>query len=75
MVTKSGVKALDFGLAKPLSDETRRATDAILGTPAYMAPEQLVGQEADTRTDIYAFGLMLYEMATGKPPRPWGVSA
>ena len=66
MVTKSGVKVLDFGLAKTLSDETRSVTNAILGTPAYMAPEQLAGQEADTRTDIYAFGLVLYEMATGK---------
>ena len=66
MVTKSGVKVLDFGLAKTLSDETRTVTNAIVGTPAYMAPEQLAGHEADTRTDIYAFGLMLYEMATGK---------
>jgi len=66
MVTKSGVKVLDFGLAKQLRDETQTATNAIVGTPAYMAPEQLAGQEADTRADIYAFGLVLYEMATGK---------
>ncbi len=65
MITRSGVKVLDFGLAKELGAETRTATNAILGTPAYMAPEQLAGEEADTRTDIYAFGLLLYEMATG----------
>jgi len=66
MITRAGVKVLDFGLAKELRDETMIATNAILGTPAYMAPEQFVGEEADTRTDIYAFGLVLYEMATGK---------
>jgi len=66
MITRSGVKVLDFGLAKELRDETQTATNAILGTPAYMAPEQLAGEETDTRIDIYAFGLLLYEMATGK---------
>jgi len=54
MITRSGVKVLDFGLAKELRDETQTATNAILGTPAYMAPEQLAGEETDTRTDIYA---------------------
>jgi len=67
MITKSGVKVLDFGLAK-LSEpgSTHTQTGAVMGTPAYMAPEQLAGKEADARTDIYALGLLLCEMATGK---------
>ncbi|HEV2199809.1 MAG TPA: protein kinase [Bryobacteraceae bacterium] len=66
MLTKSGVKVLDFGLAKSLRDETLTATDAVMGTPAYMAPEQREGKECDARSDIYALGLVLHEMATGK---------
>jgi hypothetical protein len=81
MLTKSGVKLMDFGLAK-LKSETLPVADAltemtsdkkltaegtILGTVQYMAPEQLEGREADARTDIFAFGEVLYEMATGRP--------
>jgi serine/threonine protein kinase len=67
MIASSGVKVLDFGLAKShLEDETLTATNAILGTPAYMAPEQWEGRKSDTRTDIYALGLVLYEMSAGK---------
>jgi eukaryotic-like serine/threonine-protein kinase len=80
MLTKPGVKLLDFGLAKVLDPEgpvesltsapttakdvTREGT--ILGTLSYMAPEQLEGKKADPRTDIFAFGATLYEMATGR---------
>ncbi|HYR46095.1 MAG TPA: serine/threonine-protein kinase, partial [Thermoanaerobaculia bacterium] len=85
MLTKSGVKLLDFGLAKVLlsspggkgaregltslptmasSPLTQEGT--ILGTFQYMAPEQLEGKEADVRSDIFAFGAVLYEMATGR---------
>ncbi len=82
MLTKSGVKLLDFGLAKaigpslqtsgltalptvaPAQNLTQEGT--ILGTFQYMAPEQLEGKEADARTDIFAFGAVLYEMATGR---------
>jgi eukaryotic-like serine/threonine-protein kinase len=64
MIAKNGIKMLDFGLAKSASDET--ATLAIMGTPAYMAPEQMEGKSCDARTDIYALGLILSEMATGK---------
>src|SRR6202162_3453989 len=66
MITKSGVKVLDFGLAKSPRDETLTASRVVMGTPAYMAPEQLEGKECDARSDIYALGLVLYEMAVGK---------
>jgi Tol biopolymer transport system component/predicted Ser/Thr protein kinase len=66
MITKSGVKVLDFGLAKCPQDENITGSQVVLGTPAYMAPEQREGQGCDTRTDIYALGLILHEMATGK---------
>jgi len=65
MVTKQGVKVLDFGLARAEGDETLTVSRAIMGTPAYMAPEQLQGNECDARTDIYALGLVLREMTTG----------
>jgi serine/threonine-protein kinase len=65
MVAKSGVKVLDFGLAKSTDgDETLTRTDAIMGTPAYMSPEQREGRACDARSDIYSFGLILLEMAT-----------
>ncbi|HET9793259.1 MAG TPA: serine/threonine-protein kinase, partial [Thermoanaerobaculia bacterium] len=81
MITRSGVKLLDFGLAKTIGTRTDEAdvtslpTEAdrpltergtILGTFQYMAPEQLEGKPADARTDIFALGCVLYEMATGK---------
>ena len=81
MLTKSGTKLLDFGLAKlkqeaapaevPLSDlptanDPLTAQGSIVGTLQYMAPEQLEGKEVDARTDIFAFGVVVYEMATGK---------
>ena len=66
MITKSGVKVLDFGLAKSPADETLTASRVVMGTPAYMAPEQMEGKECDARSDIYALGLVLYEMAAGK---------
>jgi tetratricopeptide (TPR) repeat protein len=66
MIARSGVKVLDFGLAKLSGlDETVTASHVVVGTPAYMAPEQRDGRPADARTDIYSFGCVLYEMLTG----------
>jgi eukaryotic-like serine/threonine-protein kinase len=81
MLTKAGTKLLDFGLAKlkqevapanvslsdlPTASEPLTAQGTILGTMQYMAPEQVEGKEVDARTDIFAFGAVVYEMATGK---------
>jgi Tol biopolymer transport system component len=79
MLTKSGVKLLDFGLAKAMTTPAEKSSltslptqqgltqeGTILGTFQYMAPEQLEGKDADARTDIFAFGAVLYEMATGR---------
>ncbi len=65
IIAKSGVKVLDFGLAKSATEETATASRMLMGTPAYMAPEQREGESADARTDIYSFGCVLYEMLTG----------
>lgn len=79
MLTKSGAKLMDFGLAKqtvPLAATIPEMTmeqskltkeGTIVGTFQYMAPEQLEGKETDARTDLFALGEVIYEMATGKP--------
>jgi Tol biopolymer transport system component/tRNA A-37 threonylcarbamoyl transferase component Bud32 len=82
MLTKSGAKLLDFGLAKamdsasasgvtlsltgPAASKPVTAAGTLLGTFQYMSPEQIEGKEADARSDIFAFGAVVYEMATGK---------
>jgi serine/threonine protein kinase len=59
----------DFGIAKMIEGTTRfTVTGGIIGTPAYMSPEQGLGQQIDARSDIYALGVILYEMATGQVP-------
>ena len=65
ILAKTGVKVLDFGLARTPRDETITAGHEVVGTPAYMAPEQFEGRESGERTDIYALGLVLREMLTG----------
>ena len=70
MLAKAGVKVLDFGLAKTQSDETLTAVHAVMGTPAYMAPEQRQGKACDGRADLYALGIVIHEMATGRRPQP-----
>ena len=65
MLTKSGAKVLDFGLATWEGDENLTGSRVVMGTPAYMAPEQREGKPSDARTDIYSFGRVLYEMLTG----------
>ncbi|HJS60079.1 MAG TPA: protein kinase, partial [Vicinamibacteria bacterium] len=82
VLTKSGTKLLDFGLAKlvhaergaseaalsSLGTEAKPLTEhgTMLGTMQYMAPEQLEGKDADARTDVFALGVVLHEMATGR---------
>ena len=66
MIGKAGVKVLDFGLASLQGDQTLTSDRMVIGTPAYMAPEQREAKPADARTDIYAFGLVFYEMLTGQ---------
>lgn len=61
---QGNVKIMDFGIARSMEGGTR-LTGAMIGTPAYMAPEQVSGKPVDYRTDIYALGLVLYEMFTG----------
>lgn len=69
MVLKNGqIKMMDFGIAKLPNTETVTVTDKAIGTVYYMSPEQARGKKVDTRTDIYSFGAMLYELATGRTP-------
>ncbi len=58
----------DFGIGKLLNDATVTTTGAMVGTPAYMSPEAVMGQRIDARADIYSLGIMLYEMVTGHVP-------
>ena len=67
------VKVIDFGVAKALGEPLLASSDAtredhLVGTPRYMSPEQAVGDGVDTRSDVYALGVLLYELLTGGPP-------
>lgn len=73
-LTPHGVKLLDFGLARQVAgstveaDATVTSPGVVIGTPGYMAPEQLLGQPADQRADLFAVGLVTFEMLAGKGP-------
>jgi molecular chaperone DnaK len=70
MITnRNSVKITDFGIAKILrGDDATKSGTAVIGTPLYMAPEQIIGEPVDGRTDIYSLGIMFYEMISGNPP-------
>ncbi len=68
LTNKGDVVLTDFGIARIVGGTQYTATGAILGTPAYMSPEQGQGQGGDERSDVYALGVILYEMVTGRVP-------
>ncbi|OEU88312.1 serine/threonine protein kinase [Streptomyces abyssalis] len=69
------VKVADFGLVRAVDSQTSVGSDTILGTVSYLAPEQIEQGTADTRTDLYACGVMFYEMLTGEKPHAGGTPA
>ncbi|MDR0849693.1 MAG: Stk1 family PASTA domain-containing Ser/Thr kinase [Propionibacteriaceae bacterium] len=71
MLTSAGqVKVMDFGIARAVSDTAASMTQtaSVIGTPQYLSPEQIRGDQVDRRSDIYATGCLLYELLTGRPP-------
>lgn len=69
LVPSSGpVKVTDFGIAKALGADDLTKAGTVMGTARYLAPEQVSGRTADARSDVYALGLLLYEMLAGRPP-------
>ncbi len=69
MVDRSGrVLVMDFGIARSMEDTGLTHTGALIGTPAFMSPEQAKGEKLDTRSDLFSFGVIFYEMLTGRAP-------
>lgn len=69
MIDREGnARIMDFGIARSLKAKGLTEAGVMIGTPEYMSPEQVDGKEADQRSDIYAFGIILYEMLTGQTP-------
>ena len=66
--SKGDAKLMDFGLAAPVATKGTNEEGQVFGTPRYMAPEQVRGERVDPRTDLYALGVMLFELATGEAP-------
>ena len=62
------IKVMDFGIARVLREPKQTRTGQLIGTPKYMPPEQIRGEEPDARTDIYAMGIVLYQLLTGRAP-------
>lgn len=75
LTTSGQVKLLDFGVARPLTEkkeETQAEAPLVVGTPEYISPEQAAGAPSDGRSDLYALGVVLYELLTGRLPHPLG---
>ncbi|MBM3167182.1 MAG: serine/threonine protein kinase, partial [Chloroflexi bacterium] len=71
IITSEGMpKLMDFGLARALRGPKLTQRGVIVGTPAYLPPEQALGKRSDARSDLYSLGCVLYEMITGRPPFP-----
>jgi serine/threonine protein kinase/Tfp pilus assembly protein PilF len=69
MIDREGnARIMDFGVARSLKKDSTTQAGMMIGTPEYMSPEQVEGIEADARSDIYALGIVLYEMLAGRPP-------
>jgi tetratricopeptide (TPR) repeat protein len=68
MDAQGKASVMDFGIARSMDASNMTRTGALMGTPTYMSPEQAQGQKVDARSDIYALGIIFYELLTGKPP-------
>ncbi|MGH8634077.1 MAG: serine/threonine-protein kinase, partial [Burkholderiales bacterium] len=68
IVRGRSAKIMDFGIARVRASDVKTQTGAILGSPRYMSPEQVIGQPADRRSDIFSLGVVLHELAAGEPP-------
>ena len=68
VMARNRVKIMDFGIARVRKSDVKTSTGLLLGSPKYMAPEQVIGRPVDNRSDIFSLGVVLYEMINGAPP-------